>query len=127
MDQLLFQDWLTNQNFQFPIFMMRMPDNPDRATSFVITEGVESRGSVDDLVLNFYVRSEHPANAIEECALINKALNYRTNIFLGDTQIILIKSQSVVPTPLGIDENNRHVFQMQFKMLTSFSDKTQKV
>lgn len=125
MDQLLFQDWLNEQGFDFPAFLMRMPDSPDNAISFVITEGIDSRGSVDDLVVTVYVRSEHPEKAVSVCSSINSALNYKTNFYLGDTQIILIKSNTVVPVPLGVDENERYVFQLMFKMLTSYSDKTE--
>lgn len=123
-DQLLFQDFLTELGFGFPVYLMRMPDKPDNAMSFVFTEGLDSKGSVDDLVLTVYVRAKHPEQAIEQTTKLNKALNYRTNFYIGKTQIILVKALTVVPTPLGLDENDRHVFQLQYKVLSSYSDKT---
>lgn len=126
LDQLLFQDFLTELGSGFPVFLMRMPDEPDNAMSIVFTEGLESRGSVDDLLLSVYVRAKHPEQAIQVTTLLNKELNYKTNFYIGDTQIILVKALTVVPTPLGLDENNRHVFQLQYKVLSSYSAKTDK-
>ena len=124
-DQLLFQDFLSSLDFGFPIFLMRMPDSPDNAVSFVFTEGLESKGSVNDLLLTVYIRATHPEQAIEAATKLNNELNYKTNFYIGNTQIILVKALTVVPTPLGLDDNDRHVFQLQFKVLSSYSAKTE--
>lgn len=123
MDLLKFMEWLEARNYGFPLSLLLLPDNPDRAIAFAAEEGVGSKGTVTDLVLNFYVRAEHPAEALKVGTKINKDLDLLTKVFIEETQIILIKSNMRVPLPIGVDANDRHHFHVQFKMLVSPTDK----
>lgn len=118
-----FKDWLDTREYGFPVTYLQFPENPDRSIGFMISEGAESKGTVSDLILDVYVRAEHPEPAIEVANKINTDLNMLTKLFLDNTQIILIKATNSVPVPYGVDDNQRHTFTVQFKMLASPTDK----
>lgn len=122
-DVLKFSKWLSDKNFGFLITYLMFPDKPDRAISFTIQEGADSKGTVRHLVLDVYIRAEHPDPAVKVASTINSELDMTTRVFIDNTQIILIKALDAVPKPVGIDEDNRHIMSLQFKMLVSSTDK----
>lgn len=122
-DVLEFSKWLSDKNFGFQVTYLMFPDKPDRAISFAMQEGADSKGTVRHLILDVYVRAEHPDPAVKVASAINTELDMTTRVFIDDTQIILIKALDAVPKPVGIDDDNRHIMSVQFKMLISSTDK----
>lgn len=117
-----FIDWVSPQvNGEFyPLFF------PDTASDDCIVvnfnEVLGSKGTVKDMTCSFLVRSSHPQAAISKCGELIKVLDKRTNLFFGNTQIILLLAQQGSGQFRGIDENSRSVFQADFKMLVTKTD-----
>lgn len=114
--------WLNSRGYPQEVHYLMLADEPDRTISFTVEE-VESKGTVSTLSLTVYVRAEHPEPAIEVASAINADLDMMTQTFIDNTQIILFKANNMIPVPYGIDENKRHIFSVQFKMLVSPTDK----
>lgn len=129
MDLLKFKDWLSTRGYGYAIYALLLPDeqsggeNVTNAVAVNISENVGSKGTVTDFLVDLYIRSDHPDGAIHVGSMINKDLDMKTRVFIDDTQIILLKAITKVPLPVGIDDNKRHIFHVQFKMLVSPTDK----
>lgn len=104
--------------------MLLFSENDAESISVQVHETQEkSRGTVKSYNLQFYIRADHPEKAIAIATEILSDLDMKTRVFIDNTQIILINSVTSVPVPMGLDENNRHIFNVQFKMLVSRTDK----
>lgn len=123
MDLMQFSDWLDTRGYSAPMFLLRLPNNPDDAIAVQVVEGIGSKGTVTNYLVSFYVRTSHPAESLQIGTEIIKDLDMLTRVFIEDTQIILLQAMTSIPIPLGTDENDRHVVNVQFKMLVSPTDK----
>lgn len=123
MDVLKFKEWLESRKYSMPIYLLLLPDKPDNAISFQVVEGVGSRGVVTNFTVNFYIRANHPSEAMQTGTEIINDLDNRTRVFLENEQIILMQALTSVPIPVGMDENKRHIFNVQIKLLMSPTDK----
>lgn len=123
MDVLQFQDWLETRGYSLPVYLLMFPNDPDNVVAFQVAEGVGSKGPVTNYTVNFFIRATHPSTALQVGTDIIKDLDNRTRVFLGETQLILMQALTSVPVPIGTDENKRHIFNVQIKVLLSPTDK----
>jgi hypothetical protein len=104
-----------------PIYPFAFPaSSPEQSMIVEVGQGFSSRGSVAEIVLTVTVRAGHPkdAEAISQ-DVINK-LKGITDEPLGESaQIILIKSQQLLPNYLGKDADGKHYYMNNFRVLVT--------
>jgi Bacteriophage minor capsid protein len=61
-----------------------------------------------------FVRDVHPALAENRAYAIHESLTNLTNVTIGDSSVVKIRSNNSVPIYLGDDENNRPMYSMNF-------------
>lgn len=76
-----------------------------------------SVGDVQEFILTVTARAGHPVKAESLSLDVMDKLHRRTNIMLGDTQIILIRKQNKVPIYAGKDDSGNHYFESDFRVL----------
>lgn len=105
----------------YPLFFPDVASDDCIVVSF--NEVLGSKGTVKDMTFTFLVRSNHPQKSIDKCSELINELDKKTNIFFGDTQIILVLSQQGTGQFRGMDDNARSVFQVDFKVLLTKTDR----
>jgi hypothetical protein len=61
-----------------------------------------------------FVRDDHPAKAENRAYAIHESLTNLTNVTIGGSSVVKIRSNNSVPIYLGDDENNRPMYSMNF-------------
>ena len=75
---------------------------------------VVSRGN-----LRFLLRADHPNRCVEAGNELITKLDQRTDVVIGDTQIILFNAFDKTPEALGLDNNGNHIFKVDIKVISS--------
>lgn len=69
--------------------------------------------------MRFLIRSGHPLKCLEAGNLLIKALDLRTDVVIGDTQIVLFKAVDKTPEAMGLDNNNNNIFKVDITVVAS--------
>lgn len=78
-------------------------------------------GDVKDMNIQLMYRSEHPETAEELADTHIEALHNMTNKTAGVWQVILIQCTSPNPFFNGLDENNKYIYTVNYRILASKS------
>ncbi|NRF03081.1 MULTISPECIES: minor capsid protein [Bacillus subtilis group] len=111
-------DFLKLLGFSEEIYPLAFPaTSPDRAMMVEVGDGVLPKGVLSDFVLTITTRDIHPSEAEQ---LANEALmrlHGVTNVSIGDAYIVQVMAQSMMPSSLGKDEENRYFYSIDFRVL----------
>lgn len=94
------------------------PNVPAEAILIETGNSTPTAGDLEEFILSLTVRAEHPVRAEALSLDIISRLNRLTNQTVGDSQIVLIRSQQKIPQYAGKDENGRHYYTNNFRVLT---------
>lgn len=119
--------YLSSLDIGMPIYLNLFPDelqysgNAENITNTVAfsLKTVESNPVIERTNMRFLIRGEHPDNCVKAGTKIIKQLDYRTNVIVGDTQIILFKAVDRTPEALGIDENKNNIYKVDVLITAS--------
>lgn len=116
-----FINYLKGLGIKTPIYPLAFPaSSPKQSMILEIGQGFSSRGSVAEVILTITVRGKHPRDAEALAQEVNELLSDRTDEPLGESgQIILIKSQQLIPNYLGKDAGNSHYYMNNFRVLVT--------
>ncbi|PEM65336.1 hypothetical protein CN613_25680 [Bacillus pseudomycoides] len=99
------------------IFPLSFPVNsPDACSTVNFVSGTPTRGGVGKVYLQVMTRDVHPAKAEKSSNDIRSFLEKRTDFLLSDIQVIMVECQNFAPLYLGTDENNRHLFTLNYTL-----------
>lgn len=126
-DQYLLQDYLNTLGLPMEVYINLFPEETQYEEDVsdiqnAITFSLKTTNNNSELErsnLRFLIRS----NSLEVCVATGKQLikelDMKTNVILGDTQIVLFKATDKYPLPLGVDNNRNHVYQVDINVLAS--------
>jgi Bacteriophage minor capsid protein len=115
-----FVDYLKGLGVTTPIYALAFPaSSPEQCMIVEIGQGFSKRGSVAEIVLTVTVRAGHPQDAEAISQDVINLLKDRTDGFIGGKQVILIKSQQLVPNYLGKDAEGKHYYMNNFRVLVN--------
>ncbi|MDF9638791.1 minor capsid protein [Bacillus cereus] len=97
------------------IYPLAFPVNsPDACSTVLFVSGTPTRGGVGKVYVQIMTRDVHPAKAEKTANDFRSFLEKRTDFLLSDLQVIVIECQNFAPLYLGQDENNRHLFSLNY-------------
>ena len=103
-----------------PIYPFAFPaSSPTEAVIVEVGQGANTRGSVMDITLTITVRAGHPSVGEKIGQELIDKLKDLTNQMVGNVQFIMIKSQQLIPFPLGQDVSNNHFYMLNFRVLAT--------
>lgn len=110
-----------------PIYLNLFPDelqyqdDAENITNVIAfsLKTVDSNPVIERTNMRFLIRGEHPENCVETGTNIIKQLDYKTNVNIGDTQIILFKAVDRTPEALGIDNNKNNIYKVDVLITAS--------
>lgn len=103
-----------------PLFADAFPDgSPAESMTVELGNDFGSRGSVYNATLTITVRSDSKQMAESKSREVISLLKNLSDQEVGNAQIIMIKSQQIVPGYLGKDENNQHYYMNNFRVLVT--------
>ncbi|MED4619452.1 minor capsid protein [Priestia megaterium] len=103
-----------------PIYPLAFPATaPEQCMMLEVGQGVPARGSVSDITLTVTVRAGYMKDAEKLSQQVIDLLKGRTDEPLGESQIILIKSQQLVPSYLGKSAEGYHYYMNNFRVLVN--------
>lgn len=103
-----------------PIYPLGFPaSSPVEAMMVELGQGASYRGSVADITLTITGRAKHPQRSEKASQEVMDKLHLLTDQTVGDKQIILIKSQQIMPMFVGRDAEDNHYYMTNFKVLIS--------
>lgn len=116
-----FITYLKGLGINAPIYPNSFPaSSPNKCMIVEIGQSFSSRGSVSEITLTITVRDKHIGKAEALAQEVNKLLSDRTDVPLGESgQIILIKSQQLIPSYLGKDVGANHYYMNNFRVLVN--------
>ena len=114
-----FLDYLKRIGIKLPMYPLAFPASSPKKSMIVETgQGFAGRGSVFEVTLTITVRAKHPSESEALAKEINELLADRTDELIGESgQIILIKSQQLIPNWMGKDAEGNHYYMVNFKVL----------
>lgn len=93
---------------------------PVQSIMVEVGQGIGSRGSVSDVTLTLTVRAEKMGKAESISQEIINKLDGLTDEPIGESgQIVLIKSQQLVPSYLGKSDSDNHYYMNNFRVLVN--------
>lgn len=101
------------------IYPLAFPATSPTEAMTVEIGSASSRGSVYDTTLTVTVRAGHPSEAERLSLDVIAKLHLLTNQVVAESQIIYIKTQSLVPQYLGKDAEGNHFYMNNFRVLIS--------
>lgn len=105
----------------YPLFF---PDNASNECIVVnFNEVLGRKGTVNTVTCSFLVRSSHPQLCLDKCQELKEVYDRKTNLFFEDVQVILMSANQESGQFKGVDDSNRYVFQIDFKMITTRTDR----
>lgn len=112
-------DWLKSLNINTQLYPLAFPATSPVEAMIVEIGGASNRGSVYDTTLTITVRAGHPSEAERLSLDVISKLNLLTNQEVGEYQLILIRTQSLIPQYLGKDAEGNHFYMNNFRVLIS--------
>jgi hypothetical protein len=108
-----FLDSLNNQSVET---LGMTHSSPEETTSFILSGGSSLGKNLKSIDLTLTNRSAHPGKSEENCFQWYEDLNNKTNFYIGNTNITLVRS-SDVPQYLGKRSNGLFYFTINFTIL----------
>lgn len=102
-----------------PIYPLAFPATSPTEAMIVEMGTSSNRGSVYDATLTITVRAGHPSEAEKLSLDVIAKLHLLTNQEVAESQIIYIKTQSLLPQYLGKDAEGNHFYMNNFRVLIS--------
>jgi len=104
-----------------PIYPFAFPaSSPTEAVIVEVGQGANTRGSVMEITLTITVRAGHPSVGEKIGQELIDKLKDLSDVMVGEnTQFIMVKSQQLLPYPLGKDVNNNHFYMLNFRALAT--------
>lgn len=100
------------------IYPLQFPKKSKDASSIVnVTSSSPINGGVGQASVQVITRDKHPANAEKTANEIRSFLEKRTDFFIGEVQIVLVQSENTFPLYIGTDDNERHLFSLNYKFI----------
>lgn len=104
--------------FKDEIYPLSFPASaPDRAMIVELGDGSLPEGVSSDFIITITVRDIHPEKAERYANTVRQRLHGVTNVTINDNYIVQITSQSVVPSFLGKDEENRYHYSINLRAI----------
>lgn len=100
-----------------PIFPSEFPDSIDTCYSFEFDGNTSLQGDLAETHLTIYSRAEHPSIAEEMTLNLMHKISNLTDITIGETHVILIRSHGKIAENGGKDESGRHYFLARYRLL----------
>ena len=126
-DLELLHAYLNTTGIGMPVYLNLFPDELQyqedtaditNAIAFSL-KTVESNPVIERTNMRFLIRGEHPEHCVEAGTQLIKHLDYRTDVVIGDTQIILFKAVDRTPEALGIDNNKNNIYKVDVLITAS--------
>ncbi|WP_214796576.1 MULTISPECIES: minor capsid protein [unclassified Exiguobacterium] len=86
----------------------------DDCSHIAYTGGTPTVGGVGKMNIQVQTRSVEVGKA-EQQAMKIRAFLEDTGFYLGSTQVIIVKTNDILPLYLGEDENGRHIFSVNYQ------------
>ena len=104
----------------FPDELQYQEDTADITNAIAFSlKTVDSNPVIERTNMRFLIRGEHPEHCVEAGTKLIKHLDYRTDVSIGDTQIILFKAVDRTPEALGIDNNKNNIYKVDVLITAS--------
>lgn len=126
-NQELFQDYLNSLGLPMEVFLNIFPEEKDyssvsedwqNAITFSLKTIYRGRG-IEQANLRCLIRADHPITCINCGTQLIEALDMKTDVMIGDVQIVLFNAVDLQPVALGIDNNGNHIYQVDVKVVAS--------
>lgn len=126
-NQELFQDYLNSLGLPMEVFLNIFPEEKDYSgiaddPQDVIAFSLKTTYNVRDFEhanLRCLIRAVHPKDCMDCGTQLIQALNMKTNVMIGDVQIVVFKAIDLQPVALGVDNNGNHIYQVDVKVVAS--------
>lgn len=82
-----------------------------------LTGGSQASKEITRPAFQVIVRSKHPSTAELKAWEIFDFLNQKSNFNVGSTRVIFCASSNSSPIFIGTDENDRHMYSVNFNMV----------
>ncbi|PFW43797.1 minor capsid protein [Priestia megaterium] len=89
----------------------------DAGSQITIYSSTPVVGEVGRINVQIITRDVHPSLAESKANEIRSYLNDRTDFLLDDVQVVYVQSQNITPLYIGTDENERHMFSMNYNFI----------
>ena len=122
-----FQDFLNSIGLPMEVFLNIFPEEMDYSESnqdwqesiaFSLKTTFTGRG-IEHANLRCHIRAVHPRECIAAGTQIIKSLKDMKGISVGDVQIVAFVPIDLQPVPLGTDNNNNHIYQVDMRVIAS--------
>lgn len=123
----LFQDYLNSLGLPMEVFLNIFPeekdytvnaDDPQDVIAFSLKTTYNVRG-IEHANLRCLIRAVHPKDCMYCGTQLIKALHMKTNVTIGDVQIVVFKAIDLQPVALGVDNNGNHIYQVDVKVVAA--------
>lgn len=100
-----------------PVYPLEFPESVNEGCLFDVTTTGNTSGSLSEVLISVYSRAETPGRSEQ----INKGfidtLQTKTDFNVGDTKVILVRSQGKIPVYSGKDGQGRFYFVSDYRFL----------
>lgn len=126
-DNELFQDYLNGLGLPMEVYLNIFPeekdysgiaDDPQDVIAFSLKTTYNVRG-IEHANLRCLIRAVHPKDCMDCGTQLIKALHMKTNVTIGDVQIVVFKAIDLQPVALGVDNNGNHIYQVDMKVVAA--------
>lgn len=126
-NQELFQDYLNSLGLPMEVFLNIFPEekdysgiaaDPQDVIAFSLKTTYSVRG-LEHANLRCLIRASHPKACVDCGTQLIHTLDMKTNVMVGNTQIVVFKPIDLQPVPLGVDNNGNHIYQVDVKVVAS--------
>jgi hypothetical protein len=106
---------------EFPdlsIYPIEYPLKATEGASVVTLHGnTEATAGLFPAIVQIKVRDVHPSLSEATCFKYKKLLENKTNFYINDVQVVMVKSQNPLPLYMGKDEKNRYLYSNNFRFV----------
>ncbi|MBC9786292.1 hypothetical protein H1S01_17680 [Heliobacterium chlorum] len=108
------------QAVPFMYFANVFPVMVDDCATVRVSGGGEAsvKANLSRPTLQILIRAGDPATAEEKANEIHQSFTGKRNFDVGTTHVIFCASQSSSPLFLGLDENDRSIYSLNFSLIT---------
>lgn len=122
----LLQDFLNDLDVGMPVYLNMFPEELQYTEPTDIKDAVafslktiKSNPVMERTNMRLLVRAGHPMTALKTGEKFINALDHRTNVVLGNTQIILFNPTDMTPEVMGLDQNGNSIYKVDIVILAS--------
>lgn len=111
--------FLKGLGIETPIYPLSFPASSPVEAMIVEFTFINGRGSISENTLTITARAGHPSEAERLSQDVMNKLKGLTNQTVGDFDFIMITPQQIMPAYMGRDEDGKHFYMTNFKVLAS--------